>query len=73
MILVLNALPNSYDQMTDAIMYGKDKQITLFEVHAALKAKELQKGATMRQESQLESLNIKKFRKKNQEVRWSKV
>lgn len=33
-ILVLNALPNPYDQMRDAILYGRDKPITLAEVHA---------------------------------------
>ena len=63
-IIVLNALPNSYDQMRDAILYGRDKPITLSEVHAALMAKEFQKGATRRSEPQAESLNIKKFSKK---------
>ena len=66
-ILVLNALPDSYDQMRDAILYGRaydqmrnmilygrDKAITLAKVHAALMAKELQKGAPKRIDSQPE-------------------
>ncbi|XP_042027672.1 uncharacterized protein LOC121774837 [Salvia splendens] len=32
-ILVLNVLPNSYDQLRDAILYGRDKAITYNEVH----------------------------------------
>ena len=28
-ILLLNALPKSYEQLRDAIMYGRDKTITL--------------------------------------------
>ena len=63
-ILVLNALPSSYDQLRDAILYGRDKAITLNEVHAALMAKELQKGASKVNDSHPESLNIKKFNKK---------
>ena len=42
----------------------KDKPITLSEVHAALMAKELQKGAIKHSKPQAESLNIKKFSKK---------
>ena len=47
-ILVLNVLPPSYNQMRDVILYGRDKPITLGEVHAALMAKELQKGVARR-------------------------
>ena len=42
-ILALNALPDSYDQLRDAILYGRDKEITFSKVHSALMAKELQK------------------------------
>ena len=45
-------------------MYGRDKPITLAEVHAALMAKELQKGVVRHTDSQPESLNMKKFNKK---------
>ena len=49
-ILVLNSLPNSYDQMRDAILYERDKPITLTEVHSTLMAKELQKGSKKHQD-----------------------
>ena len=51
-ILVLNALPSSYDQMRDSILYGRDKPITLVEVHSVLRAKELQKGSVRRTDPQ---------------------
>lgn len=43
-ILLLNALPRSYDQLRDAIMYGREGTIALAEVESALRAKEMQKG-----------------------------
>ena len=43
-ILLLNALPKSYDQMRDAILYGREKTITLSEIQSTLRSKELQKG-----------------------------
>ncbi|KAL1536503.1 Retrovirus-related Pol polyprotein from transposon TNT 1-94 [Salvia divinorum] len=63
-ILVLNALPKSYDQLRDAILYGRDKPITLAEVHSALMAKELQKVGRNQDSQVQESLNIKKFKNK---------
>lgn len=63
-ILVLNALSASYDQMRNAILYGRDKQISLSEVTTPLMSKELQKGVVQRSEALPESLNIKKFGKK---------
>lgn len=50
--------------MQNAILYGRDKVVTLAEFHAAFMAKELQKGATRRAESQPKSLNTKKFSNK---------
>lgn len=38
-ILLLNALPKSFDHLKDAILYGREKAITLVEVHCVLKAK----------------------------------
>ena len=66
-ILVLNALPKSYDQMRDAILYGRDKPITLAEVHSALMAKELQKGMGRHQdvkgqESEYQEIQVQKRR-----------
>ena len=31
-ILLLNALPSSYDQLPDAILYGQEKTVTFLEV-----------------------------------------
>lgn len=65
-ILLLNALPRSYDQLRDAIMYGREGTIPLADVESALRAKEMQKGVSKPQDSSAESLNIKKFKgKKN--------
>lgn len=43
MILLLNVVPKSYDQLRDAMLYGRLLSITLDEVVCALKAKKLQK------------------------------
>ena len=42
-------------------MYGRDKAITLAEVHTTLMSKELGKGAAKKSDMFPESLNIKKF------------
>ena len=44
-IMLLNALPKSYDHLRDAMVYGREKTITLTEVQSALRAKELQNGS----------------------------
>ena len=63
-ILTLNALPSSYDQLSDAIIYGRDKSITYTEVYSALMAKELQKSTSKGTDVQaVEALNVKKFKK----------
>lgn len=63
-ILLLNALPKLYDQLRDAIMYGREGTIALAEVESALRVKEMQKGVNKTQDSSVESLNVKKFRGK---------
>ena len=63
-ILLLNALPSSYDQLRDAILYGREKTVTLLEVQSALRSKELQKGEMRIEDSVSESLNVKKFKGK---------
>lgn len=62
-IVFLNALPPSYEQLKDALMYGRDKSITFLEVQTALKAKEFQKMSQPQSEAPSEVLNIKKFKK----------
>ena len=41
-IALLNALPKSFEQLRDAMLYGREKAITLVEVQSALKSKDLQ-------------------------------
>ena len=43
-ILLLNALPKSYDQLRDAILFGREGTVTLQEVQSALRSKELQRN-----------------------------
>ena len=63
-ILLLNALPRSYDQLRDAIMYGREGTITLLEVQSALRAKKLQNSGSRNGDPTSESLNIKGFKGK---------
>ena len=62
--MLLNAFPKSFDHMRDAIMFGRDRKITLSEVQAALRSKELQQGNSKLNEGHPESLSIKNFRNK---------
>lgn len=71
-VILLNSLPKSYEQLKDAMLYGRDNTITLEEVESALKSKELQRQNEGKQEaSSGESLNVKQklikggFQKKN--------
>ena len=63
-ILLLNALPKSYDHLRDAMMYGREGTITFLEVQSALRAKELQSVGARNVDSTSESLNIKGFKGK---------
>ena len=63
-ILLLNAVPKAYDQLRDAIMYGREGTITLLEVQTALRANELQSAGTKNVDPSSESLNIKEFKGK---------
>lgn len=65
-IILLNALPKSFDHLKDAMLYGREASITLEEVQSALKAKEIQKESETKQSSAGESLNVKgkQFKKK---------
>ena len=66
-ILLLNALPKSYDHLKDAMLYGREKAITLDEVQCVLKAKELQKTSGNASSDQApEALVVKKFKHKKQ-------
>ena len=42
-LLLLNSLPKSFEYFKDAILYGKDQDITLEEVQTSIRTKEMQK------------------------------
>ena len=42
-LLLLNSLPKSFEHFTDAILYGKDQDITLEEVQMSIRTEEMQK------------------------------
>ncbi|XP_041999935.1 uncharacterized protein LOC121749432 [Salvia splendens] len=58
-ILLLNALSKSHEELQDAIMYGREGTITFFEVQSALGAKEFPRSRSQVQDQAAESLNIK--------------
>lgn len=72
-VILLNSLPKSYDQLKDAMLYGRDNTISLEEVESAFKSKELQRQNEGKHEaSTRESLNVKQkqemkggYKKKN--------
>ena len=63
-ILLLNALPKTYDHPRDAIMYGREGIIMFLEVQTTLRAKELQSAGIKITDPSSESLNIKGFKGK---------
>lgn len=67
-IILLNALPKSFEQLKDAMLYGRENTITYDEVQVALKTKEINKVSVKPLDPASESLNIrandKKFSKK---------
>ena len=72
-IMLLNALPKSFDQLKDAILYGRDSSLTYEEVLTALKAKEFQKVSVAKPLDQAgEVLNVKSGDKKAGKKKWQK-
>ncbi|KHN00194.1 hypothetical protein glysoja_034725, partial [Glycine soja] len=55
-------LPNSFEHFKDAILYGKDQDITLEEVQTSIRTKEMQKQQDSKSEDNGESLNISRGR-----------
>ena len=43
-LMLLNALPQSFEQFKDSILLGRDSKVTLEEVYSALKLKNVQKS-----------------------------
>lgn len=61
-IMLLNALPKSYENLRDTLLFGRTGTITLEEVQNMIQTKELQKHNHGERENQAESLNVKKFK-----------
>lgn len=55
-LILLNALPRSYENFRDAMLYGRDQTITLDEVQSAIRSKELQRKTNGYRENKGESL-----------------
>ena len=65
-IILLNALPSSFDHLKDVMLNGRETTITLEEVQCALKAKERQKSS-LKQDVGSQALTVGKFKKKKKE------
>jgi hypothetical protein len=57
-ILLLCALPRSFESFKDTMLYGKEGIVTLEEVQAALRTKELTKSKDLRVDENSEGLSV---------------
>jgi len=57
-ILLLCALPRSFESFKDIMLYGKEGTVTLEEVQAALRTKELTKSKDLRADENGEALSV---------------
>ena len=57
-IMLLNALPKSYEHLKDAMLFGRQNSISFEEVQSALKAKEFQRNSVKFVDLTAESLNV---------------
>ena len=71
-LLLLNSLPKSFEHFKDAILYGKDQDITLEEVQTSIRTKEMQKQQDSKSEDNGESLNISRGRSEKKGTRGKK-
>ena len=55
-VILLSALPKSYEHFVGAMLYGREQSLTLEEVQAALNSKELKKKFEVIEESDREGL-----------------
>nr|KYP64658.1 Retrovirus-related Pol polyprotein from transposon TNT 1-94 [Cajanus cajan] len=61
-LLLLNSLPRNYEHFKDAILYGKEQDITLDEVQTSIRTKELQRQQDNKTDDNGESLNVSRGR-----------
>jgi len=57
-ILLFCALPRSFESFKDSMLYGKERTVTLEEVHAALRTKELTNSKDLRADENSEDLSV---------------
>ena len=62
---LLCVLPKSYENLKDALLYGKEGTITLDEVQSALRTKELTKFKDLKVDDGAEGLNVARGRSEN--------
>ncbi|CAJ2646442.1 unnamed protein product [Trifolium pratense] len=62
---LLCALPKSFENLKDALLYGKEGTITLDEVQSALRTKEMTKMRDLRIDDSGEGLNVTRGRSEN--------
>nr|KYP36396.1 Retrovirus-related Pol polyprotein from transposon TNT 1-94 [Cajanus cajan] len=74
-LLLLNSLPRNYEHFKDAILYGKEQDITLDEVQTSIRTKELQRQQDNKTDDNGESLNVSRGRseKKGQSQKGKKA
>ena len=59
MLILLNAMPKTYEHFRDAMLYGREQTITFEEVQSTIRAKELQRRIEVKEETNGEGLLIK--------------
>lgn len=65
-LMLLNALPQSFEQFKDSILLGRDSKVTFEKAYSTSKLKNLQKSSMKVIDQAAESLNIKASGKKQQ-------
>ena len=70
--MLLNSLPKSFEHFKDAILYGKDQDITLEEVQTSIRTKNMQKQQDSKSEDNGESLTISRGRSEKKGTRGKK-
>nr|KYP53352.1 Retrovirus-related Pol polyprotein from transposon TNT 1-94 [Cajanus cajan] len=61
-LFLLNSLPRNFEHFKDAILYGKELDITLDEVQTSIRTKELQRQQDHKTDDNGESLNVSRGR-----------
>ena len=57
-LILVNAMPKTYEHFKDVMLYGRDQTITLEEMQSTIRAKELQRRIEVKEETNGEGLLI---------------